>query len=228
MDAGAARVAFVNFFGHATVATWSSEPLPTYVLGAMLPDFATLSGARSLGAGEPSVARGVALHHRTDDAFHGAPTFVALMIEARARLERAGLGNGPSRATAHIGIEMLLDGTLVGEALPARAFLGAIEAIREEHLVFGSAEHAARFWHFHERVRHYGVPYGYVDPAFVAARVAGALAHRPRLALGDSTAGDVTRVLRDLRPLILERAGALLDEVRAGLAGAPEDDATRR
>jgi hypothetical protein len=174
------------------------------------------------------VARGVALHHRTDDAFHGAPTFVALMIEARARLAHAGLENGPARATAHIGIEMLLDGTLVEQALPARAFLEAIEAIREEHLVFGSAEHAARFWHFHERVRHYGVPYGYIDPEFVAARVAGALAHRPRLALRDSTAGDVTRVLRELRPLVLDRAAALLGEVRDGLAGAPDERATRR
>lgn len=217
-EASAATVARVNFFGHATVATWSATPTPTFVLGAMLPDFATLSGARSLAAGEPTVARGVALHYRTDDAFHGAPTFVALMIEARTRFAQAGLRNGPSRAAAHLGIELLLDGTLVHEALPGRAFLGAIAALREEHVVFGAADDAARFWRFHGRVRDYGIPYGYVDPDFVAARIAGALANRPRLALGGSQEVDVARVLRAMQPLIVRRATTLLSEVRGGLA----------
>ena len=65
----------MNFFGHAAVASWriGRGGLP---LGAMLPDFASISGARSLSAKEAEVARGVALHHRTDEVFHAAPSFV--------------------------------------------------------------------------------------------------------------------------------------------------------
>lgn len=213
----------MNFFGHATVATWSPEAPAAYVLGAMLPDFASLSGARSLAADAPTVARGIALHHRTDDVFHAAPTFVALMIDARERFTRAGVANGPARAAAHIGIEMLLDGTLVGEISLGRAFLSAIEALREEHVRFATVEHAARFWHFHARVRGYGIPYAYVDADFVADRVAGALAGRPRLALGTSPVSDVARVLRAIQPHVVAQAETLLDEIRRGLASASDD-----
>lgn len=208
----------MNFFGHATVATWSAESPSTYVLGAMLPDFASISRARSLTPVEPEVARGIALHHRTDEVFHAAPSFVALMADARERFTHAGLPSGAARAAAHIGVELLLDGTLVGESLLGRAYLEAMHALREEHVAFGSAEDAARFWRFHERARGYGIPYGYVEPDFVAARIADALSSRPRLALGASTVDEVARVLRVMQPLVGARATTLLDEVRAGLA----------
>ena len=201
------------------VATWSAESPATYVLGAMLPDFASISGARSLDAREPDMSRGVALHHRTDEVFHGAPTFVALMIEARAQFTAAGLPNGASRAAAHIGVELLLDGTLVGDSSLGAAYLDAIAALREEHLTFASPEHAGRFWSFHERVRGYGIPYGYDDPDFVAARIAGALAGRPRLALGTTPVSAVSMVLRAMTPQVAARAEQLFAEVRGGLRG---------
>lgn len=208
----------VNFFGHATVATWSDAPAATYVIGAMLPDFASISGARSLTASEPEVARGITLHHHTDEVFHAAPSFVALMIDARERFAHAGLPNGAARAASHIGVELLLDGTLVADAQVGRAYVDAIDALRAEHLVFTSADHAERFWEFFGRARGYGVPHAYVDPQFVAERIAGALANRPRLALGDSPVSDVARVLRVMQPIVVARAAALLDEVRSGLA----------
>lgn len=222
MEERAATVAAVNFFGHSYVATWSPDSSPAYVLGAMLPDFASLSGARSLAAGDAEVARGVALHHRTDDAFHGAPTFVAQMIDARERFTHAGLPNGASRAAAHIGIELLLDGTLVDDPRASSAFLEAMEGLREEQVVFGGPADASRFWEFHRLVRGYGVPYGYTDPTFVAARIAGALAHRPRLALGSTPLADVARVLAALAPLVRASADTLLGEVRAGLTAPRE------
>ncbi len=210
----------MNFFGHATVATWAPDASPGFVFGAMLPDFAAISGARAVVAADPEVARGVALHHATDAVFHAAPTFVALMIEARAQLTAVGLGGGASRAAAHLGIELLLDGTLVDGDTGARAYVEALAALEEAHLRFDDATHAPRFWALHARLRGWGVPYGYVDPAFVAARIGDALAHRPRLALGTVSTDAVAGVLDAVRPAVVRRADALLGEVRAGLRAA--------
>ena len=80
----------------------------------MLPDFATMSGARLAEAHDDAgVTLGIALHHRTDGAFHHLPPVLALMRELDDRLERAGCARGPRRAVAHIGVELLLDGVLV-------------------------------------------------------------------------------------------------------------------
>ena len=212
----------MNFFGHASVASWSGDATPGYVYGAMLPDFVAIAGARSAVPRDPDVARGVALHHATDAVFHAAPTFVALMGEARARLSEAGLGGGASRAAAHLGIELLLDGTLVGTDAHARAYLDALAAHRDEHLDFDEEAHGPRYRAFHARLRGYGVPHGYIDPAFVAARIRDALAGRPRLALGDVGVDEVTRVLAALQPEITRRAETLLDEVRVGLHATHE------
>jgi hypothetical protein len=218
----------VNFFGHASVATWSEDASPGYVFGAMLPDFVAITGARSTVPCDAEIARGVALHHATDAVFHAAPTFVALMGEARARLSEAGLGGGASRAAAHLGIELLLDGTLVGGDVGARAYLDALTALREDQLRFDDPAHGPRYWAFHARLRGYGVPHGYVDPAFVAARIRDALAGRPRLALGEVGVDEVARVLATLRPEITRRAETLLDEVRVGLRASSEVDDTAR
>jgi hypothetical protein len=215
----------VNFFGHASVATWTGDATPGFVFGAMLPDFVAIAGARSAVPTDSEVARGVALHHATDSVFHAAPTFVALMGEARARLSEAGLTGGASRAAAHLGIELLLDGTLVGTASHARAYVDALAALRDEHLRFDDTAHGPRYWAFHGRLRGYGVPHGYVDPHFVAARIRDALAGRPRLALGEVGVDELARVLAALRPEIVRRSETLLDEVRTGLHTTKDETA---
>ena len=78
----------MNFFGHATVAAWAPGATPPFVLGAMLPDFAAISGARSARPRHAEARRGVALHLATDEVFHAAPDFVALTALVRERLER--------------------------------------------------------------------------------------------------------------------------------------------
>src|SRR5690606_22101883 len=111
------------YFGHAAVASWAPAPGPDpgaqasggRVLGAMLPDFATMSRARLAEASDVEVAGGIALHHETDRVFHHLPAVLALMRELDERLERAGCARGPRRAVAHIGVELLLDGVLVDE-----------------------------------------------------------------------------------------------------------------
>ena len=75
----------MNFFGHATVASWVSNA-PAVVLGAMLPDFATMIRARPPTAKQPELWRGVRLHHDTDAVFHDHPVFRELCADAVAAL----------------------------------------------------------------------------------------------------------------------------------------------
>lgn len=67
----------VNFFGHAAVATWSSDEAGV-ALGAMLPDFQSMSGARMASSPDAGVAAEVELHHRTDAVFHSADDLRAI------------------------------------------------------------------------------------------------------------------------------------------------------
>ena len=98
----------MNFVGHAVVAAATDDDAAV-LFGSMLPDFATMISARLGDIRHEAVARGVELHHATDDAFHGAPIFVELMGEARDELEAAGVSLGPSLAVGHVGVEQLED-----------------------------------------------------------------------------------------------------------------------
>jgi hypothetical protein len=116
----------VNYFGHAAVASWRQGRggLP---LGAMLPDFSTMCGARITGSDDEEVAGGIALHHATDAAFHRLAAVTGLMRELDARLERGGCARGPRRAVAHIGVELLLDGVLLDDADYRDAYVLGLE-----------------------------------------------------------------------------------------------------
>jgi hypothetical protein len=103
----------MNFFGHVVVATWQPARDARTALGAMLPDLVGVAGLRGVAPGDPEVARGVALHHRTDEVFHASDTFVSLQTLLRSALEARGIRGGPARAAAHVGIELLLDGLLL-------------------------------------------------------------------------------------------------------------------
>ena len=78
------------------VAGWF-ETDPVFVLGSMLPDLASILGTRLNGAGAVTLAAGVALHHRTDAAFHRLPGFHSLCGEATVRFEFAYDGGGPGK-----------------------------------------------------------------------------------------------------------------------------------
>src|SRR5690606_20947871 len=115
----------VNFFGHAAIAAWHSSE-PGFVLGAMLPDFAAMIRTRPPRATLTSIERGIAFHHLTDHAFHDAPSFRQLTAAAMLELAGLGLGRGAARATAHVGIEILIDGVLARESAARRAYLDAL------------------------------------------------------------------------------------------------------
>jgi acyl carrier protein phosphodiesterase len=186
----------MNFFGHAAVASWSS-PAPGTVLGAMLPDFATMVRARLADAEDRDVAAGIAHHHATDAAFHGMPAVLALMRELDERLAALGCARGPRRAVAHIGVELLLDGVLVDEAAYREAYAGGL----------------ARLVTLLSRLRAHGVPDDLRRPHAITQRLHRMLAHRPLLAPAPADLVAIDRALVAYQP----RVEAAADTVLRGL-----------
>ncbi len=208
----------MNFIGHATVAGWEDEA-PLFGVGAILPDLARMAGAvRAPEAHDDEVRRGVACHHRVDAVFHDTPTFVGLSGQLRQRLTEQGVSRPAALGTAHIGIELLLDGELVGRTEVARRWWGVVEATRElpaSRLRWPDPEPAARYDALRHRLTELAA--GYVDPRVVAGRVLAILDRRPRLrpAAGDGAA--ITAALVDFAPLVADRTDTWLDEIAEGL-----------
>lgn len=210
----------MNFFGHAAVAARRRDA-PAFVLGAMLPDFCSMAGARPLAFEHREVSAGVAFHHATDAAFHATATFVALCSEAVAELSELGVRRGSARAAAHVGIELLLDGVLLEDPAARDAYLRALGA---EAIVptirFEDEAGRARFEGLRQRLVRLGVPDGYRLPAFVAARLSGTLAHRPRLRLSLEAERAVAVWLERAQPAVARAGPDLLAELDRGLAPA--------
>ncbi len=207
----------MNFFGHATVAR-TRDPHPRFVLGAMLPDLASMAELRLERVLDPQIARGVALHHETDHAFHGVAPFRALCASALDVLEAQGVARASARAVGHVGSELLLDGLLAddGPACAAyrQALRGALEGDLEQAVAWKGAAPAASLRRLVSRLLDAPLPEGYRDPIFVYERLHTILARRPRLALqagarepvqawlftaAEQLAGDVDAILEALR-----------------------------
>lgn len=205
----------VNFFGHAAVASWTRDA-PGAVLGAMLPDFATMCGGRLAAADDTEVADGIALHHATDAAFHTLPAVTGLMRELDEQLDRAGTSRGPRRAIAHIGVELLLDGVLVDDPGYRAAYLrglGCDAAVRwRDH------DAAPRFAGLLDRLRARGVPDDLREPEAIAVRVQRVLAHRPRLAPSPGELPGIRDALVGFRPRVAVAADTVLRALRSTLA----------
>jgi hypothetical protein len=174
----------VNFFGHAVVAGWHSRE-PAFVLGAMLPDFVHMLGARLPRVSHPELEAGLRCHFETDRCFHNAPTFLRLQQSALRFLAQAGVGKGPRRAAAHVGVELLIDDALKSDADGYASYRGA--------LAWGQAEPtctlvrweerglAERFRTLCERLARASDARLHVTPRDVASQLAQVLARRPRL-----------------------------------------------
>ena len=184
----------VNFFGHATVASWQGAN-PGLTLGAMLPDFATMCRARIAHVHSDDIAAGVALHHRTDAAFHQLDIFVELCADTTQRLRQHGVAKGGARASAHVAVEMFLDGALLDDEAASTGYLAAIELAPscDEAILWQAPDQAMRWDHLCKRLGETGLPRAYRDPIQVAERITWILARRPRLALAD----DEAEILRD-------------------------------
>ncbi len=205
----------MNFFGHASVASWTAESSGS-VLGSMLPDFATMSGARLAEPTDAAVGRGIDLHHATDGAFHHLPPVLELMRELDGRLLRAHCNRGPRRAVAHIGVELLLDGVLIDEPAYRDAYVASLEydpsGVRWKH-----EGDDARFATLRERLRHHGVPVDLRKTDAIANRLHRMLIHRPLLAPSSADMVAIKHCLDEHQHRVVVATDAVLDGLRVAL-----------
>jgi hypothetical protein len=208
----------MNFFGHAAVAGWYS-PEPGFVLGAMLPDFLAMIRARPAPQHVAEVASGVGLHHATDAAFHDSTDFLRLTHEGRSALAAEGLERGPARATAHIGVELLLDEVLARDPASRHAYLGALSygSGAPYALDLATAEQAEHMAQLLTTLEGRGVPMPPPSDGELARRIDRMLAGRPRLQLGQGGAELVARWLGQARHAVDAAAPGLLSRLRAHL-----------
>jgi len=208
----------VNFFGHAAVASWSA-PAAGVVLGAMLPDLATMCGGRIASAGDPDVAAGIALHHASDAAFHGLPVVLALMRELDQLLDERRCARGPRRAVAHVGVELLLDGTLTDEPAYRAAYLRGLA--HDTAVDWRDPGAAPRFAIVLDRLRARGVPDDLRVPEVVATRLHRILAPRPLLAPSPDDLRAIHSALVAFQPRIEVAGDTVMRAMRAALDGWP-------
>ena len=209
----------MNFFGHAVVAGFSDQE-PRFVLGAMLPDFAGMVGARVRVVHDPMLKAGIEHHHRTDAAFHSSPVFVTFMHDTMQALEAVGLARGPARATSHVGIELLLDGLFAHEATRVVHYKRALNvATHMDDL--NSIQGLVGIGQLVQRLLSAPIPDGYRDVNFVVQRVQTILSPRPRLRWDTTFAHAVHRVMATAQEKLRAQEARLLIYLREQL-----DDAT--
>jgi hypothetical protein len=210
----------MNFFGHAWVAERHEATHGTlraeFVLGAMLPDFASMLRARPPNTTLPAIEAGLRFHHATDEAFHGSPSFLEFSGNASSFLKSRGLSRGSARAVAHVGVELLLDTALVNERAN-EAYLLALHCGLTDHVArhihWQSDAGKARFEHLCHSLSGRGAVLADTSAALIAERLRTILASRPRLALDDLGQSVVRDWAMATRPLIVTGAPLLLQEV---------------
>jgi hypothetical protein len=158
---------------------------------------------------EGTLGAGVRCHLRADAAFHADPRFRAGSRALRLALAERGVESGPARAVGHAGWELLLDGTLVATATED-AFRAAL-AEGDRALPALAGDDRERWAAFLDR-RHASPGLHYDDPAWVADRLYGMLARRPRLALPAEQVPLVADVLAAHAPAVGDVADAVLDD----------------
>jgi hypothetical protein len=204
----------VNLLAHTWVARTCGLGAPPEVLGAVLPDLATMAGIRldRRALGGP-IAAGVRCHHLTDAAFHRAPAFVAGSRALTRDLMAVDVPRGAARAVGHVGWELLLDGPLLRTPTEA-AFHEAMGLAGEVTAVLRPDDRPA--WAALIAHRRRPPALRYDDPEWVADRCVGILAGSPRLRLPPEDAPQVAAVLA----IHAEAVTAAGDEVLAQTAAA--------
>lgn len=200
----------VNYLGHVAVALATGRDDPAFLLGAALPDLASMAGVRfERGVLPAAVADGVACHLEADEAFHAHPAFRDGSGALRRDLRGIGLPTGPTRAIGHAGWELLLDGTLVGGPTEAahRAGLGRAELVLPALL----PGHRDRW----RALIAEGPPprLRYDEPAWVVDRLFAMLARRPRLSFDEALKPDVVEVVAAHQEQVRAVAGPIVRDL---------------
>lgn len=215
----------MNFFGHALIAQRDEAtrgPIRTeFVLGAMLPDFASMLRARPPTVTLDALSAGLSFHHRTDDAFHGSQSFLEFSHQASRFLSDRGVPRGTARAVAHVGVELLLDAACAGENAANEAYLSALAAALTErvrgYIQWQSSDAGERFQHLCHSLRQRGPVQEHPASELVAERLRNILADRPRLAMDDHGLSVVREWVSIARSKITSGAPQLLREVEQRL-----------
>src|SRR5262249_32034641 len=208
----------VDFFGPTVLAVRRS-PAPAFVLGAMLPDFATMIRARPPRTTHTDIDSGMQFHWRTDEAFHRSAAFLALTHQAVGWLSARGVRSGSALAVAHGGVEIRPDAALAADDCAQQAYRAALEGAAHDALGrfvdWASHGERARFDALRARLLARGAVAVDITPETVAERLRDALAGRPRLALDAAAVRPVRAAARTARAPVAARAPALAQEPAA-------------
>ena len=207
----------MNFLGHTHVALASGDD-PVYVLGAVLPDLASMARVRiDRARSGGSLHEGIRCHIDTDAAFHAHAVFRQGSAAIRADLVPLDLPAGASRAIGHIGWELLLDGTLVGSRIESAFHDALIEGERALSAIV--ADDQAQWRAFLDRWKGVTDPrLRYDEPGWVAERLYLILRSRPRLAFPEQALPGVTGVLERHAGAVTGVASEVLDAMVAATA----------
>jgi hypothetical protein len=204
----------VNFLGHTHVALASGDD-PVYVLGAVLPDLASMARVRidRARSGGP-LHDGIRCHIDADAVFHAHPLFRQGSTAIRADLVPLDLPLGASRAIGHIGWELLLDGTLVGSSTESAFHYALIEGERALPVIVSSDQ--PQWQAFLDRWKAMtDARLRYDEPHWVAERLYLMLRARPRLAFPESAVPAISEVLEQHATAV---AGVAADVLAAMVA----------
>ncbi len=193
----------------------------------MLPDFASMIGVRLPGQKHERLSSGIEFHHRSDKIFHQLSGFREHEQWTLQHMLEAGLRRGPARGVAHVGVELSLDGALVGDRTADALYLRAIELALSDPPSFSERADAARFEGLATRLHALGLPTGYRDQQTVAERLIRILQPRPLLRLQaheeallltavgpmhDRVAADAAEIMSSLARALSDAPGATSDE----------------
>jgi hypothetical protein len=215
----------MNFFGHALIAQRDEAtrgPIRApFVLGAMLPDFASMLRTRPPLVTLDALSAGLSFHHRTDDAFHGSQSFLEFSRQASSTLSERGVPRGTARAVAHVGVELLLDAAFAGAVGANEAYLSALTSAASEtvrnRIHWQASDANERFRHLCHNLHERGPVLQNPASDLVAARLQNILADRPRLAMDERGLFVVREWVESARSQITSGAPLLLREVEQRL-----------
>jgi hypothetical protein len=182
----------LSFYAHLVAASWAGLRL-----GSVQMD---------------SIAQGVEFHHHCDRHFHRLEAFRSHEGWTLQHMLSAGLRRGPARGVAHVGVELCLDGALIGEA--DSLYLRALEEASELEPQWQEPADAHRFRRLIERLREIGVPRGYQDPNVVTQRLLRILTPRPLLALADEEPARLQSAMPEVHSRVSADADSIMSALR--------------
>jgi acyl carrier protein phosphodiesterase len=171
----------------------------------------------------PSVEEGVALHHRTDKAFHALETFHTGSGQIRKALLEAGVPTGPARAVGHAGYELLLDGCLLTRPGAQGEFTQVLARAPDVAEAVSPAD-PDRWRELLAAMRDERWWLGYKDPQMVARGLLRRLQARRLLRFSAAELPTVTTVLMAARPGVDAATDDIVATVTAAIRASPQLD----